>query len=97
MTCGSLSTTDDRILQRIRGEFLEMPGLRLTCQQAQRLWRLDQETCLALLEFLVETNFLCRLGDGRYGRFPDGPFEHSRLRKHRSGVADSSPPNVKKA
>lgn len=95
MTCGSLSTIDDRILQRIRGEFLEMPGLRLTCQQAQRLWGLDQQTCLALFEFLVETNFLCRLGDGRYARFADGPFEPSRLRKPRAG--DSTPPNVQEA
>jgi hypothetical protein len=92
MICESLSTTEDRILQRIRGEFVEMPGLRLTCQQARRLWALDEQTCLSLLEFLVETKFLCRLGDGRYSRFTDGPFERSLFRM--AGAADSTSSNV---
>ena len=30
------------LLGRIRGEYLEMPGLKLTLAQAQRLWGLDQ-------------------------------------------------------
>jgi len=80
MTTGSSTTIDDRILQRIRGEFLEMPGLRLTCRQTQRLWGLDEQTCLTLLQFLVETKFLHRLGDGRYSRFADEAFECSWLR-----------------
>ena len=29
---------------RIRGEFLEMPGLRLTSAQAARLWHVDAAT-----------------------------------------------------
>ena len=29
------------VVRRIRGEFLEMPGLRLTLDQARRLWRLE--------------------------------------------------------
>jgi hypothetical protein len=32
--------TDD-VHQRNQGEFIEMPGLRLTPAQAQRLWGLD--------------------------------------------------------
>lgn len=28
---------------RVRGEFLEMPGLRLTMPQARRLWGLEEE------------------------------------------------------
>ena len=32
------------LVHRVRGEFLEMPGLRLTRAQAQRLWGLDEET-----------------------------------------------------
>jgi hypothetical protein len=32
------SIVDEALLHRVYGEFLEMPGLRLTCQQAQRLW-----------------------------------------------------------
>ena len=60
------------VLQRICSEFLEMPGLRLTCQQAQRLWGLDPATCLAVLEFLVERRFLYRTGRGMYARLTEG-------------------------
>jgi hypothetical protein len=35
----------DQILRRIRAEFLEMPGMRLTFSQAKRLWGLDEQTC----------------------------------------------------
>jgi hypothetical protein len=45
-------------LQLIRGEYLEMPGLRLTKQQVQRLWGLDSVSCEALLAALVDVGFL---------------------------------------
>lgn len=48
----------DHILRRIQGEFREMPGLRLTCRQAQRLWNLDQLVCESLLAALVDVRFL---------------------------------------
>ena len=63
---------DDRMLQRACGEFLEMPGLRLTCLQAQRLWGLDEPTCRELLEFLVDAKFLRRSSGGMYARTSDG-------------------------
>ena len=63
---------NDLMLQRICGEFLEMPGLRLTCQQAQRLWGLDERTCLEVLEFLVDAKFLWRPRHGMYTRLTDG-------------------------
>ena len=53
---------------RVRGEFLEMPGLRLTAPQAARLWALDHATSMHLLESLTATGFLSRTGDGRYLR-----------------------------
>jgi hypothetical protein len=56
------------LLSRIRGEFLEMPGLRLTREQARRLWALDDTTCRWLLDALVEARFLTLQPDGRYGR-----------------------------
>jgi hypothetical protein len=58
----------ERILQRIRGEFLEMPGLRLTEAQARRLWALDAATCSAMLAELVESGFLYRTRDGAFMR-----------------------------
>ncbi len=56
------------VLQRIQGEYLEMPGLRLTTAQAQRLWGLDRDVCEALLAALVDSKFLCRTRDGAFVR-----------------------------
>ena len=39
-------------IRRVRAEFLEMPGLCLTLDQAQRLWGLEPRTCEALLKFI---------------------------------------------
>lgn len=52
----------------VRGEFLEMPGLRLTKPQVQRLWGVDAVTCDALLDELVRRNFLKRTKKGGYAR-----------------------------
>jgi hypothetical protein len=59
-------------LQRICAEYIEMPGLRLTLKQAQRLWGLDEETCARSLEALVESRFLVRTGRESYARLTDG-------------------------
>lgn len=61
------------IAQRIRAEYLEMPGLRLTPVQAQRLWGLDRVACDAILGALVEANFLTRTRDGAFVRADGGP------------------------
>jgi hypothetical protein len=61
------SDTDD-VLRRVQGEFLEMPGLRLTEPQARRLWNLDQQSCESLLGALVEEKFLFRTRDGAFMR-----------------------------
>jgi DNA-binding IclR family transcriptional regulator len=51
---------------RIRSEFLEMPGLKLTVRQAARLWGLERGTSERLLTLLAETGFLGRSADGSY-------------------------------
>ena len=63
----SMMTSDD-VLHRVRAEFLEMPGLRLTVAQARRLWNLDAGQCETLLSTLVEARFLVRLRDGAFMR-----------------------------
>jgi hypothetical protein len=60
--------TKDDVLRRVQGEFLEMPGLRLTQPQAQRLWGLDAVACAALLRELVDANFLFKARDGAFMR-----------------------------
>jgi len=56
------------LLQRIRSEFLEMPGLRLTPAQAARLWALDRPTSKRVLDGLTVTGFLLKSRDGAYLR-----------------------------
>jgi hypothetical protein len=85
MSTHARNTSSD-LVQRIYGEFLEMPGLRLTRQQAQRLWGLDAPTCLELLELLVDAKFLCRADNGMYARLTDGHAEYPRPRTARASI-----------
>jgi hypothetical protein len=64
-------TVSEQILRRIRNEYIEMPGLKLTVRQAQRLWGLDAETCSQAIELLVEAKFLCRTGVECYTRLTE--------------------------
>lgn len=60
---------DEReLIQRVRSEYLEMPGLQLSVPQACRLWGLDATTCGSLMEQLVQTKFLCRTRTGGFAR-----------------------------
>ena len=70
---GAPRQTLEDVLRRVQGEYLEMPGLRLTTAQAQRLWNLDHADCDRLLSKLVDAKFLFRTRDGAFMR-----FEHSR-------------------
>ena len=54
------------LLRLVRAEYREMPGLRLTQRQAQRLWNLDSTTCEGILEALESTRFLRRTSDHSY-------------------------------
>jgi hypothetical protein len=56
------------LVERIRAEYIEQPGLRLTEAQASRLWRLDEPTTQLALGELTGAAFLQRSEDGRYAR-----------------------------
>jgi hypothetical protein len=56
------------VLERVRAEFLEMPGLRLTPAQARRLWALDEAVCDAILTALVDARFLVHSGNVAFMR-----------------------------
>jgi hypothetical protein len=71
--------TED-VLRRVQGEFLEMPGLRLTEAQARRLWNLDQASCAALLGALVDAKFLFKTRDGAFMRIDTGAPVKTKLR-----------------
>ena len=58
----------DDLIQRVRSEFLEMPGMQLSVPQACRLWGLDPSTCDTVMEQLVQTKFLYRTRAGGFAR-----------------------------
>jgi hypothetical protein len=44
--------------ERIRSDYDEMPGLCVTLMQAQRLWSLDESTCVVALNDLMNEGYL---------------------------------------
>jgi hypothetical protein len=71
----------DHTLERLRSEFLEMPGLRLTAEQVHRFCGVERADCAVALAALVRENFLCAWPDGTYARTADGlPTRHRQAR-----------------
>jgi hypothetical protein len=62
----------DTMLERVRAEFREMPGLGLTMAQAMRLFGLDRASCEMALATLLQEGWLSLKSDGTYARRPDG-------------------------
>ena len=50
--------SDHALHERIQSEYREMPGMRLTAQQAARLFNLEVNHCARVLEALVTNGFL---------------------------------------
>ena len=63
-------TAVDALTDRIRAEFAERPGLKVTFSQACRLWQADEAKCLAALEALVNEGFLRRSPSGAFVGLP---------------------------
>lgn len=61
-------TSRDALMRRVRAEFDEMRGLRLSLPQAGRLFGLRADVCARILDVLAAEGFLKRSADGRYGR-----------------------------
>ena len=56
----------NELLIRARQDYLEMPGLVLTTEQAGRLWNLDRPMCQELLAALVREQFLAKTRGGAF-------------------------------
>lgn len=54
------------LVNRVRAEFNEMPDLRLTLPQAQRLWGVEPAVCETVVDVLVRTSFLRKAEDGTF-------------------------------
>jgi hypothetical protein len=68
MATATKSPPEVNLLRRIRSEYAEMPGLRLTPAQAGRLWALEPRACENLLGRLVDEGYLAKTRDGAYLR-----------------------------
>jgi DNA-binding GntR family transcriptional regulator len=58
------------LIRQIRDEYQHLPGLKLTREQACRLWAVNNETCDAAIDALVEEGFLQRTGTGKFIALP---------------------------
>ena len=67
--CGQRSETDDGMTQlarRVRGEYTEMPGLRLTVRQTARLFSLPPDVAHVVLDELRQASVLTSSDEGTY-------------------------------
>ena len=48
---------DQRVLERLRAEYLEMPGMKLRIEQVQRLCGIEPTMCTLVLDALVKAGF----------------------------------------
>ncbi|HEU5258813.1 MAG TPA: hypothetical protein VFU28_22650 [Vicinamibacterales bacterium] len=55
-----------KLTQRIREEFEESPGLRVSVDEGARFWGLDEQTCALVLSELVADGFLACGRDHRF-------------------------------
>jgi hypothetical protein len=65
-------TPECETVQLIQMEYAEMPDLKLTFRQAQRLWSLSADLCERALTSLVGSGFLTLTSSGFYVRRVDG-------------------------
>lgn len=65
--------TRERLVDRVLAEFREMPCLRLTPHQAERLFGLRPDVSARIIEHLVRDGHLRQDADGRYACVPGEP------------------------
>lgn len=68
------------VLRRAYDHFLEMPGLKLTHAQAQRLWGLDERACTCVIDQLLALHLIEPDGEGRYRQSAEGAAVAPKLR-----------------
>lgn len=74
----------ESLAARVRGEYAEMPGLRLTLGQACRLWQMDASTCERLLDQLVRERFLYKTNGGCYIALPSAVSRQAKAHSHQA-------------
>ena len=66
----------EEVVDRVRAEYLEMPGLRLKAEQVERLCGVERKVCRLVLDTLLDAKFLCVKPDGHYARLTEGHFSN---------------------
>lgn len=56
------------LMELVRAEYVEMPGLSVTLPQARRLWAVDHATCEEVFSRLISEGVVRRTGKGRFVR-----------------------------
>jgi hypothetical protein len=64
-SCSEISA----LVLRVQSDYLDTPGLTLTLHDARRRFGVDEATCEAILEVLVDAGVLSRTRKGAYVRF----------------------------
>jgi hypothetical protein len=79
------------LTDRIRAEFVELPGLKITTAQACRLWHADEGACHAAFAALIEEGFLRQMPSGAFIALsrPRSPWHKPGLRGAKGAEAQS--------
>jgi hypothetical protein len=67
----ALRDATEQVMSAIRGEFNEMPGMKLTRDQFCRLWHLERHQAERVIKSLTTSGFLRKDPQNRYGRAVD--------------------------
>jgi hypothetical protein len=92
----STSTVFVSLLDRIKDEYRDMPGLSLTQSQACRLWHVDGTICAAVLGSLSDTSFLRVTSKGMFVRVDSATLPRSPRVGGMHGPCSSLSPDVTK-
>ena len=86
-------TTCIAVSERIRAEYLEMPGMNLTSHQVARLCGMERSACQTVLDALVDAQFLTLTPDGTYVRRTDEVGRARRVvnRSRAANIATATP------
>ena len=86
-----MKTVQD-VIERLRGEFVEMPDLHRSSEQVERLCGIEHTMCQSVLDALVDAKFLCRKPGGVYARLTDesSPGERRSIEPPSSLLSDGS-------
>ncbi len=84
------------LIRQMRDEYQKLPGLKLTREQACRLWAVNVETCDAAIDALVQEGFLHKTGTGKFIALPRHAGAAAHIRELAPQVAPIRCPHCQK-